>query len=71
MSDTSTIPAHHKRLLEGPGLRLALWGQSNHSDEWDEKRDQEVLEHARENAAQFPAFVKKLQKDIRGDQHGE
>lgn len=71
MSDTSTIPAHHKRLLEGPGLRLALWGQRNHSEEWDEKRDQQVLEHARENSKQFPAFVQKLKKEIRGEESGE
>lgn len=63
-------PPDFKEFLNGPGMRIALWRQPNHSEEWNDQRDQEVIERAEENAEQFPEFAKKLTESLRsGSSH--
>ncbi len=59
-------PPDFTEFLNGPGMRIALWRQPNHCEEWDEARDKEVIQRAKENAAQFPAFGKMLTDSLRG-----
>lgn len=67
MSKTATKPKSDslERVLNGPGMRIARWVQPNHSEEWDEARDKEVVKRAKSNAKQFPEFAKRLTEEIR------